>query len=429
MRHNHFYLSILIFGGIILVLFVVIFFTTATSFIKYNTLINRNALSQGHWIVKSLQIAHSLTRENQKDYIEHLMKYMNDDQDIISIILLDKNKKEIIGRSKIIENIDLSYDSKKYLRYGKIVKRDSHHNIYMLFPVFFAQFSERIYHHSENNRLRENDAWIVLGLRASETHAHYKGMIVQSIFVSIGMVILVLVAFIFFGIVQRYQLASASIEQLQRIKQQLARFVPGTVQKLIEDNPERPSLDKVEHDATVLFLDIDHYTTIAAEIEPDTLNRLIETYFSAFLDIILAHRGEINETAGDGIMAVFTGKSPRAHALNAVRAAMAIRERVAVLNHEQTPHMPEILVNIGINTGQVLLGATMIQGTTGERLTYTASGLVTNIASRLCDLSTKGDIHLSATTAQLVLDQVALHDAFEAHVKNIPDALSVYKLK
>ncbi|MDH3601474.1 MAG: adenylate/guanylate cyclase domain-containing protein, partial [Candidatus Tectomicrobia bacterium] len=394
MRHNHFSLSILTFGGIILVLFAILVFMTVSSSIKYNTLVDRNVLAQGHWIVKSLEIGHSLTRESQNDYIEHLLKYMNNDSNIIFIIIFDKNKNKIFGSTKLIEEIDLSYDYKKYLRNGKIVKSDSDHNIYMLFPVFFTHSSEAISYHSGNKGIRENDAWIVIGLRASEAYAHYKGMIVQSIFVSIGMVILVLVAFVLFGIVQRYQLANASIEQLQRIKQQLGRFVPGTVQKLIEDNPERPLLDKVEHDATVLFLDIDHYTTIAAEMEPDTLNRLIENYFSAFLDIILAHRGEINETSGDGIMAVFTGKTPRTHALNAVRAAMAIRERVAVLNQEQTPHMPEILVNIGVNTGQVLLGATMIKGTAGERFTYTASGMVTNIASRLCDLSTQGDIHL-----------------------------------
>ena len=134
MRHNHLYLSMLIFGAIILILFAILVIITVTSSVKYNTLIDRDALVQGHWIVKSLEIGNDLTRKNQKNYIQHLIKYMKDDSDVISIILLDKNKDEIVGSDKITEDIDLAYDSKQYSRNGKIVKRDSNHNIYMLFP-------------------------------------------------------------------------------------------------------------------------------------------------------------------------------------------------------------------------------------------------------------------------------------------------------
>jgi class 3 adenylate cyclase len=161
---------------------------------------------------------------------------------------------------------------------------------------------------------------------------------------------------------------------------------------------------------------------------PATLNRLIEKYFAAFLDVILSHGGEINETAGDGIMAIFTGMTQRVHAFNAVRAAIAIRKLAGMLNSEKAPHEPEILINIGINTGQVLLGTTMIKGTVGERFTYTASGMVTNIASRLCDLGNKGETHLSHTTAQLVKFYVTLYGPFEVHLKHVRDAVPVYQL-
>jgi class 3 adenylate cyclase len=89
---------------------------------------------------------------------------------------------------------------------------------------------------------------------------------------------------------------------------------------------------------------------------------------------------------------------------------------------------PEILVNIGINTGQVLLGATMIKGTVGEHFTYTASGMITNIASRLCDLGNQGEIHLSSATAQLVMNHFTLDGPLETHLKNIRGMLPVYKL-
>jgi class 3 adenylate cyclase len=243
------------------------------------------------------------------------------------------------------------------------------------------------------------------------------------------MVILGIGAFFFLGVIQKYQLASASLAQLEHIKHHLARFVPGTVQRLIEENPETPLLDKVDREATILFLDIDHYVAMTAEMSPEALNRLLETYFSTFLDIILTYGGDINETAGDGLMAIFTAKTPRLHALNAVKAAATIREQTFALNNAQTLHEPDIQVNIGINTGHVLLGATKMQGTAGERFTYTASGMVTNIAARLCNLGRQGKIHLSDTTAALVADRVTLGSPYEVHLKNVQEPVRVYKLE
>ena len=70
----------------------------------------------------------------------------------------------------------------------------------------------------------------------------------------------------------------------------------------------------------------------------------------------------------------------------------------------------------------------MIQGAVGERFTYTATGMVTNIASRLCDLGSHGEIHFSETTAHLVKDHVTFHGPHEVRMKNLQDPLAVYKL-
>jgi len=188
-------------------------------------------------------------------------------------------------------------------------------------------------------------------------------------------------------------------------------------------------LDKVERDATVLFLDIERYTGMSQEMPAEVLNRLVEKYFSIFLDLILSHGGEINETAGDGIKAIFTAKTPAAHARNAVKAAVAIREQALALNQAKAPQEPEILVNIGINTGKVLLGATRIRGATGEHLTYTASGMVTNIASRLCGLGELGEISLGGNTAKLVERRFTLRGPVSTRLKNVREPEPVYRLE
>ena len=81
--------------------------------------------------------------------------------------------------------------------------------------------------------------------------------------------------------------------------------MPEAVKRLVAENPEAPELAKRECDVSVLFLDISGYTRLSEQLPPETLNSLVERYFSTFLDRIHEAGGDINETAGDGFMAIF----------------------------------------------------------------------------------------------------------------------------
>jgi hypothetical protein len=68
---------------------------------------------------------------------------------------------------------------------------------------------------------------------------------------------------IFFGITQRYELASSSIERLTKIKRLLGHFVPEAAKRIIEKNPDKMGLlNKYIQDATILFLDIEGFTLL-----------------------------------------------------------------------------------------------------------------------------------------------------------------------
>ena len=74
--------------------------------------------------------------------------------------------------------------------------------------------------------------------------------------------------------------------------------------------PTRRSWPRRERDVSVLFLDISGYTRLSEQIAPERLNALVERYFSTFLDRIQQAGGDINETAGDGFMAIFQDTDP-----------------------------------------------------------------------------------------------------------------------
>jgi class 3 adenylate cyclase len=139
--------------------------------------------------------------------------------------------------------------------------------------------------------------------------------------------------------------------QLERsllIRTNLAKFVPQRVRQLIEESPEAPSLDKRETEVSVLFADITGYTRLSSRLAGEELDALVERYFGAFLDEIVKHGGDVNETAGDGLMVLFhENDHPRA----AVETALAIHRRTAELNGELAGRFEPLAMHIGINTG------------------------------------------------------------------------------
>jgi class 3 adenylate cyclase len=214
---------------------------------------------------------------------------------------------------------------------------------------------------------------------------------------------------------------------LDRILVHLRPFVPETVQRIVEKNPVAPSLDKRNTDVSILFLDVAGYTKISETLTQEKVNFIIERYFSSFLDIIYASQGDINETAGDGLMAIFQG-AKRENALNASRAALNIHERTAEIRKELEERFEPIFVNMGINSGIASVGMTKFRGATGTRMTFTASGPVTNLAARIASVATGGDILVGPETAGRIRDDINAFDRGLRKFKNIKEEVRVYSL-
>ena len=216
--------------------------------------------------------------------------------------------------------------------------------------------------------------------------------------------------------------------QLERsllIRTSLSKFVPQRVRDLIEESPEAPSLDKRETEVSVLFANISGYTRLSGRLAPDALDALVQRYFGAFLDEIVKHGGDVNETAGDGLMVIFHEGE---HARAAVEAARAIHRRAAEIGAELSDRYDPFEMHIGVNTGPALLGATKIEGRAGRRWTYTASGMTTNIAARLAAQAQGGEIVLSEATYSRLSSDLTLEDMGLRELKGIEQPVRLYRL-
>jgi class 3 adenylate cyclase len=217
-----------------------------------------------------------------------------------------------------------------------------------------------------------------------------------------------------------------------RISQMLARlfpFVPQSVRHIVENNPDSVKEEKVSMEVTVLFLDLEGYTNLSARKSDVEVNEIVEKIFSSFVDPVHRSGGDINETAGDGLMIIFKNDDARTNAINAVKAAFDIYQINLQLNRDLVTDFGPINVNMGINSGAALVGMTKYKGSLTTRMTYTASGNVTNIAARLAAYAQGGNIIVGNETRKIIGNLWPVFDLGEVLIKGLDTPLRIYSLK
>ncbi len=164
------------------------------------------------------------------------------------------------------------------------------------------------------------------------------------------------------------------LKERERIRDQFGRFVPEAVAAAIlaEDGDLTPTTTE----ATVLFTDIEKFTTVAEGLRPEEVVGLLNEYFSAAVEILEQHKGVITQFQGDAILATFNvpARDPQ-HAANAVSAAIELQRLMA----GRTFAGLRLGIRIGVNTGLLVAGNVGAAG----RLNYTVHGDAVNLAARL----------------------------------------------
>jgi len=182
-----------------------------------------------------------------------------------------------------------------------------------------------------------------------------------------------------------------------------------------------------EQDLSVLFIDIEGYTKIREKLGSAEVNEVIEKCFSVFMNAIYSNNGDVNETAGDGLMVIFLDDDKRSNALHAVKTALSIRAESDRIE-EMCSGLPQpLVINMGINSGPALVGAAKFESYTGSRWTYTARGTTTNIAARPGALANNGKILLSKETAERVKEHFMLHPFGTFRLKNVSNPMEVFQ--
>lgn len=243
------------------------------------------------------------------------------------------------------------------------------------------------------------------------------------------------------GGLKRAQLQQA-IDYLTEQRDSLGEAAVLTTLEVLEEQlaalPEEPAVGQAtgsppgeqRKQVTILFAAIDGFTRLSGATRNTARLRQIDLLWRRLDETILSHGGVVDKHMGDVIMGIFGAPVSREDdPERAVRCAMALRELVAEFLAEQVtpdeddlPLLPNSVMRIGINTGQVSLGPV------GSDFGQTVIGDAVNVASRLREAAQESGVYISRDTYRLIQNLFRVEALGDVSIKGRQTPIQVYRV-
>lgn len=144
--------------------------------------------------------------------------------------------------------------------------------------------------------------------------------------------------------------------------------------------------------ATVFFSDVRGFTAFSEKVEPERVVAMLNSILSRQAAIVKKYGGDIDKYVGDELVAVFQGEQM---VRQAVLCSIEIQRMMCSI-----PELigDDIAIGIGINTGEMVMGAMGSE----DRMDFTVIGDAVNLGARLCSAAGRGQIIVSEFAAAYI---------------------------
>ncbi len=165
---------------------------------------------------------------------------------------------------------------------------------------------------------------------------------------------------------------------------------------------ETEPADDQQAELVVLAADLSGFTALAEQMDAERVREAINAMWQVLDGVVQSWGGDIDQHAGDGMVAIFGMPRPRPHDLQrALRAALGLQVELRLFNEQARQQRrswavawPDPTMRIGIHQGPVFFG----KAGYGNR--RTAVGETVNLAKALEQAAPVGGVLLSPVVAQ-----------------------------
>jgi adenylate cyclase len=220
----------------------------------------------------------------------------------------------------------------------------------------------------------------------------------------------------------------AQLEELGRL-QQLRRFLSPQLADAIVSSGDESILKSHRRQVAMFFADLRGWTSFVDAVEPEELMRVLAEFHGTIGGLVARFDATVGFIEGDGVQLFFNDPIEVPDpALRAVRLGLALREEMTELATLWQKRGYDLDFGAGVALGYATCGEVGFEG----RSDYAAIGAVTNLASRLADEATAGQILISQRLYAEVEDDVEVESAGDFTLKGFQrpvSALNVVALR
>ncbi len=216
----------------------------------------------------------------------------------------------------------------------------------------------------------------------------------------------------------------SQLEELERL-QRLRRFLSPQLAEAIVSSGDESILDSHRRQVAMLFADLRGWTSFVDAVEPEELLRVLGEFHAVIGGLVGRFDATVGFLQGDGVQLFFNDPIEVPDApLRAVRLGCALREEMIALTRRWHRRGYELDFGAGIALGYATCGEIGFEG----RSDYAAVGAVTNLASRLADEATGGQILIEQRLHAEVEDSVEVQPVGEVTLKGFRRPVAAFNV-
>ena len=202
-------------------------------------------------------------------------------------------------------------------------------------------------------------------------------------------------------------------------------FAPAVADAILSSTGGQSILAPHRREICYVFVDLRGFTAFTDSAEPEEVESVLKAYHAAMGALIAEHGGTVDRFAGDGILIFFNDPLPIPDAARrATCMALAMQERFRPLKAQWAKLGYELDLGIGIAQGFATLGAFGYEG----RVDYTAIGSVVNLAHRLCNKASAGEVLIDRKVRAALDDAMPVDTLTPLNLKGYSHPVPAFRL-
>ncbi|MFK7970591.1 MAG: adenylate/guanylate cyclase domain-containing protein [Bacteroidia bacterium] len=221
----------------------------------------------------------------------------------------------------------------------------------------------------------------------------------------------------------------SQVEQQERTLKLFMKYVPEQVVEHALSTSDEFMFEGEVREITVLFCDIRGFTPLSERLAPRQVVKFLNDYYSYMTEAVKKHGGSVNQFVGDEVFAAFGApeaiENPET---KAVACALDMRRQLLRLNKKYQEDLgEEILIGIGINSGEVVAGNLGSE----DKMAYSLTGDTVNTGKRIETLTSEkpNAIYISDKVFDKIDGRFTTRALEKVAVKGKRDLLQIYEVE